>query len=84
MDNKITIKYPDKLPDALQLSRDEFEEEAKLAMAIKLFEMKKLSSGTAASLAGLNRIKFLFLLGTHGISMINYDPEELRDDFENA
>jgi predicted HTH domain antitoxin len=30
------------------------EQEAKMAMAVKLFEMKRISSGMAASLVGMN------------------------------
>jgi len=33
-----------------------------MAMAVKLFEMKRLSSGMAATLAGLNRVNFLLNL----------------------
>ncbi|ASC73483.1 hypothetical protein XM38_044500 [Halomicronema hongdechloris C2206] len=52
----LTIEYPDTLPDALGRTRDQFEQEAKWAMAVKLFELKRLSSGMAASLIGVDRI----------------------------
>ena len=42
---KMTIDYPDTIPDALQETRMEFEKNAKLAMFAKLFEMKRISSG---------------------------------------
>ena len=45
---ELTVEYPESFPDMLQESRSEFEREAKLAMAMKLFEMKRLSSGQAA------------------------------------
>lgn len=48
--NSFTITYQDTLPDALQINRDRFEEEARWAMAVKLFELGRLSSGLAASL----------------------------------
>ena len=38
------VEYPDALPDTLQMSRTEFEREARLVMAVKLFETGKLSS----------------------------------------
>ncbi len=50
MPRKLTILYPDSLPDVLQESVDQFEEEARMAMAVKLFEMKRISSGVAAQL----------------------------------
>jgi len=41
MSLKMVIDYPDNIPDALQETRVEFERNAKLAMFVKLFEMKK-------------------------------------------
>jgi len=84
MASQLTIKYSKKLPDAMQLSREQFESEAKQAMAIKLFEMKKLSSGMAASLAEMDRVSFLLMLSQYNVKMIDYDPEELQDDLNNA
>ena len=55
---EIKINYPDSFPDAIQLTRSEFEKEAKMAMAVKLFELHRLSSGMAASLAGMDRVSF--------------------------
>jgi len=57
---QLVIEYPKLLPDALQQTRSEFEQEAKTAMAVKLFEMKRLSSGVAARLAGMDRVTLTF------------------------
>ena len=84
MDNQITIKYPRSMPDTMNLSHKQFEKEAKIAMAIKLFEMQKISSGMAASIAELDRVSFLLTLNQYGVNMINYDAEELESDIENA
>jgi len=62
----------------------EFEREARLAMAVKLFEMKRLSSGQAALLAGIDRTTFLLRLGENGVAMIDLPPEELADDVQHA
>jgi hypothetical protein len=48
MPNQISIEYSQNLPDILQITKNAFEEEAKMAMAVKLFEMKRLSTGMAA------------------------------------
>ena len=40
MSRKMEIKYPELLPDLLHQSADNFEKEAKMAMAVKLFEMQ--------------------------------------------
>lgn len=38
MSPAMTVEYPDTLPDTLHMSHCEFEREARLAMAVKLFE----------------------------------------------
>jgi len=74
---QLIIEYPKLLPDALQQTRADFEQEAKMAMAVKLFEMKRLSSGIAARLAGMDRVTFLLSLHRYGVAMIDLDAEEL-------
>lgn len=84
MPRKIEIEYPDSLPDLLQESSEVFEKEAKMAMAVKLFELKRISSGMAAKIAGVDRSTFLLDLHRYGVEMINMEPEELTSDVENA
>jgi len=81
---EMTIRYPETLPDALRQSRAEFEREAKMAMAVKLFEMGRISSGIAASLVGLERVAFLMKLHEYGVSWIQSDEDELQEDIANA
>jgi predicted HTH domain antitoxin len=81
---QLTIEYPERLPDALQQSRADFEQEAKMAMVVKLFEMKRLSSGLAANLAGVDRVTFLLSLHRYGVAMIDLDEDELLSDLANA
>ena len=40
---QLVIDYPPSLPDMLQQSQKQFEQEARMAMAVRLFEMKHLS-----------------------------------------
>jgi len=84
MSHRLTIEYPDTLPDALQESCAEFEQEAKMAMAVKLFELKRLPSGTAAALAGMDRVSFLLALHRYGVPMIDTEESELAQDVANA
>jgi predicted HTH domain antitoxin len=43
--NTMSISYPEAPPEALRLSSSEFEREARLAMAVKLFDAGRLSFG---------------------------------------
>jgi predicted HTH domain antitoxin len=72
------------LLDLLQESPDEFEREAKMAMVVKLFELKRISSGMAAEKVGMDRLSFLLELHRYGVEILNMEPEELASDFENT
>ena len=80
----IVVEVPPHLPDAMQCSPKEFSREAKLAMAVKLFEMKRLSSGMAAALAGVGRVEFLLELHRFGTPVIDLTRDELEADVANA
>ncbi len=84
MPGTLTIEYPDLLPHQLRQSREEFERDARFALAAKLFEMKRVSSGVAATIAGVDRVEFLLALHRFGVAAIDLDAEEIRADLENA
>ena len=84
MQHQFNIQYPQNWLDVLQLTQKSFEEEGKMAMAAKLFEMKRLSSGMAAKLVGIPRALFLLNLHRYNVSMIDLDEDELLADIENA
>ena len=81
---QLVIDYPPSLPDMLQQSRKQFEQEARMAMAVTLFEMKRLSSGMAAKLVGMDRVSFLLNLSGYGVPMIDLDEEDLQLDVDHA
>ncbi|NMG60287.1 UPF0175 family protein [Geitlerinema sp. P-1104] len=84
MTRQLTINYPETFPDALGQSQEQFEQAAKWAMAVKLFELKQLSSGMAATLLGVERTTFLLKLADYGVPMIDLDERELQSDLDNA
>jgi predicted HTH domain antitoxin len=81
---QLILNYPEKLPDALQQTPEQFEREAVMAMAVKLYEMKRISSGTAAALVGVDRVEFLLDLHRYGVAAIDLTAEELLADLNNA
>ncbi|MFL6227934.1 MAG: UPF0175 family protein [Pyrinomonadaceae bacterium] len=58
------------------------EDEAKLLLAIKLYEVEKASLGQAAKLAGLSKRAFMEMLGRYKVPVFNYSPEELRQEID--
>ena len=56
------------------------ENEAKLFLATKLYEINKISLGKAAKLAGYSKSVFMEVLGQYKIPIFNYSPEELREE----
>ena len=84
MEHLIKVNYPVHFPDAMQMDPSQFEKAAKIAMAVKLFELKKLSSGMAAVLAEMDRVDFLLILHQYGVNMIDLEEDELISDLSNA
>ncbi len=81
---QIIVDVPNNYLDVLHRAPEDFAQEAKLAMAAKLFEMKRLSSGMAARLIGLDRVTFLAQLHRFGVPMIDLSADELAQDVDNA
>lgn len=82
--NVLTIPYPPDLLLSLKASRDDFEDEARLLLAVKLYEMGRVSTGMAAHVAGIDRVSFMFELYRFGLSPIGVDADELEQDLANA
>jgi predicted HTH domain antitoxin len=80
----LTIEYPAEVLWALQQQPEEFADEARLLLAVKLYETGRLSTGLAARLAGVPRTVFIFLLGRYGLSPFGQEPDELEEDVGHA
>jgi predicted HTH domain antitoxin len=53
-------------------------------LAVKLYELGRISTGRAAELAGMPRVDFFFALSRFGLSPIGVEPDELEQDLANA
>jgi predicted HTH domain antitoxin len=71
-------------PFAIALPDSITEAEAKFYLALKLYEVGRLSCGEAAELAGYSKRTFLELLGKHGGVAFDYSADELASDVHHA
>ena len=77
---QLAIPYPDSLPAALRMSKSEFEREARLLLAARLFADRKITSGQAAEMAGISRVEFLTKTASLDLAVAMPSPEEIAED----
>ncbi|NKC12894.1 MAG: UPF0175 family protein [Gammaproteobacteria bacterium] len=84
MIRSLTIDYGDEVLLALGMTPDEFSKEARTLIAVKLYEMGRLSTGAAAGLANLPKPLFLTKLAAYGIDTFDVSEDELQRDVTSA
>ena len=75
---RIVLDVPEESLRALKLTPEALGEELRLAAAMKLYELGRLSSGAAAQLAGVPKPVFLTKLADYGIDTFTLTREELE------
>jgi len=79
--NTVTLELPIDALASPGVSPDELASEAKLMLALKLFEVGRLSSGKAGKLCGMGRVEFLLAAGRAGVPVVALDGDELGAEF---
>jgi predicted HTH domain antitoxin len=69
MNRSLHVECPSTFLDALHQTPAEFEQDARVAMPVKLFEMKRVSSGQAARSVGIDRTTCRMRLAENGIAI---------------
>lgn len=78
--SRVELEVPDEALDALRLTPQALSEELRLAAAMKLYELGRLSSGAAAALAGIPRVVLLARLGEYGVKTLRLSEDDLRQE----
>lgn len=80
----LCIPYSEDLLVATGKSKEAFEQELRFLLAVKMFELSRLSLGKAAQLCGMPKLNFMDEMGRMGIPVINLDDDQIRDELKNA
>lgn len=78
--SQIVLDIPDESLLSLKLSDQTAGSEIRLAAAMKLYEMGRLSSGATARLAGIPRVMFLGKLADYGINTFTLTETDLDQE----
>lgn len=81
---EVTLPVSEETMSALNLTAEQVRDEMRLAAAVKLYELGRISSGVAANLAGLPRVVFLSKLADYGVDTFALTEAELLEDVANA
>jgi predicted HTH domain antitoxin len=68
------------IPDQFEIDNNELN----TFVAVKLFEVAKLTLGQAAEMTGVSIEEFISILFKYNVSVINYPASDLESDVKNA
>lgn len=80
----LSIPYSDDLLLSTGQSKEALEQHLRFLLAVKLFELGRLSAGKAAQFCGMGKLQFMEEIGRMGIPVINLDDIQIQDELRNA
>jgi predicted HTH domain antitoxin len=80
----LTLQVPEALLAQSGSSEAALRQEAQWQLALRFFELGRLTSGQAAEMCGLNRVDFLVAASQAGVAVADLDGDELKQEMENA
>ena len=75
---ELVLQYPDALLNGSGKTREAVENEMRLQLAVRMFQLGELSLGQAALVAGLEKVDFMDELGKARIPLADWDDEEIK------
>ncbi len=78
----LTIHYDDSLLLSGQ-NQEELEKEARFLLALKYFELRRISVGKAAELSGMNKLDFLAQASQLNVPVVDLDEDQLDAEFKH-
>jgi len=79
---KVTVTVPEKVLMAEKMDEASFAGELTMLAAVKLYELGRLSSGRAADLAGMSRVRFLLSLVRYRVFPLEAELKDLEARLE--
>ena len=77
---RLVLEMPNESLLPFEGSEERTGEELRMAAAAKLYEMRRLSAGAAARLAGVPRTVFLSRLSEYGVHTFNFGEDEFEKE----
>jgi hypothetical protein len=75
----ILVEVPESVLVGSGQTREAFVAEAKFLLALKMFELGRLSSSRAADVSGMKRVDFLLRAGQSGTPITDLDEREAEE-----
>jgi predicted HTH domain antitoxin len=76
----MTIDMPEGSLAAMRKDPLSFAAEMRLAAAVKWYELRRISQGRAAEVAGLSRAEFLAALSRFDVTPFQYSADEMLEE----
>ena len=78
----VTFELPEDVLSSVRKDPERFTQELRLAAAVKWYEMELVSQSRAAEISGLSRSEFISALGRFGVSVFQYNVDEIAEEVD--
>lgn len=79
----LSLPYPDDLLITSGQSPQALEAELAFLLAVKLFELRRLSLGKAAAFCKMKKLQFMYELGRLQVPVIDLDDDQIADELSD-